>query len=199
MENLLLQGYELLTVLLPCALAAWVLRRRGQCMPPVLTAVFVLYLFGVLHVTSAGTIFDVLWRGAGVHGQVNLLPFSQEVDWTGYALNVLLFMPLGVLLPLLCPWWARLRRVAAAGLSLSLLIEVSQLFNNRSTDVDDLLMNTLGAVLGFVLFRMIYRRCAQNGAETAGRCLALIYVLAAFGGRMLLFNEFGAAGLLYGI
>ena len=77
MENLFLQGYELLTVLLPCALAAWVLRRRGQCMPPVLTAVFMLYLFGVLHVTSAGTIFDVLWRGSGVHGQVNLLPFSQ--------------------------------------------------------------------------------------------------------------------------
>lgn len=198
MENLFLQGYELLTVLLPCALAAWVLRRRGQCMPPVLTAVFMLYLFGVLHVTSAGTIFDVLWRGSGVHGQVNLLPFSQEVDWTGYALNVLLFMPLGVLLPLLCLWWARLHRVAAAGLFLSLLIEVSQLLNNRSTDVDDLLMNTLGAVLGFMLFRVIYRRCAQDSTETTGRWLALVYVLAALGGRMLLFNELGAAGLLYG-
>ncbi|UDN56410.1 VanZ family protein [Clostridioides sp. ES-S-0171-01] len=39
------------------------------------------------------------------------------------------------------------------GLSFSLAIEFCQLFNFRATYIDDLMMNTLGAVLGeFLLF-----------------------------------------------
>jgi glycopeptide antibiotics resistance protein len=70
--------------------------------------------------------------------------------------NVLLFAPFGFLLPLLIPamrcWWRVL--VAAAGVSL--LIELSQIAwpSVRKADVNDLLMNALGALLGFVALRL---------------------------------------------
>ncbi len=44
----------------------------------------------------------------------------------------------------------------------SLAIELGQLLDNRITDIDDLSMNTLGAIIGYllyrVLFKMLYRR-----------------------------------------
>ena len=71
--------------------------------------------------TGAGTMYDALQRGLEWNaGQVNLLPFSREADPMGYALNVVLFLPFG-LLPLLWPALDRLGRVAAGGFAFSLL------------------------------------------------------------------------------
>lgn len=83
------------------------------------------------------------------------------------ALNMLLFVPLGILLPLL--WRScRLYKTVAIGFSLSLLIELSQLFNYRATDIDDLLMNTLGTLLGYLLYTLLLRRLSWFRAENLG-------------------------------
>ena len=45
--------------------------------------------------------------------------------------------------------------------SFSLAIELNQLLNNRITDIDDLFTNTLGAIIGYLLYRalkMIFKR-----------------------------------------
>lgn len=100
------------------------------------------------------------------------------------ALNVVLFVPLGVFVRLLAGWSAT--RVAVVGLAVSLLVEVTQLTGDwriypcayRLFDVDDLLVNTLGAVVGGVmapLFARASRRppgpAGQARAVTAGRRL----------------------------
>ena len=54
----------------------------------------------------------------------------------------------------------------SAGACLSLVIEVCQLFNLRATDIDDLMMNTLGAVFGYLLwclFHMLFSKVGKNG------------------------------------
>jgi glycopeptide antibiotics resistance protein len=70
--------------------------------------------------------------------------------------NVLLFIPLGFLLPLLVPTMRRWWRVLAVGTGVSLLIELYQLAwpGVRKASVNDLLMNALGAVLGFAALRL---------------------------------------------
>ena len=99
-----------------------------------------------------------------------LVPFKgilQEVKWTPLETlaelsgNMLLFAPLGFLLPLLVPairrWW----QVLAVGAGVSLLIELYQLAwpGVRKASVDDLLLNALGTLLGFVaLWLTGYRR-----------------------------------------
>ena len=205
MRNLLLLDYEAAAVLLPGLVLCAALYRRGgktgRAAPPLLLLLFAIYLFGVFHVTGAGTMYDALQRGLEWNaGQVNLLPFSREADPMGYALNVVLFLPFGLLLPLLWPALDRLGRVAAGGFAFSLLIELSQLLNNRRTDVDDLLMNTLGAALGLLLYRALAwagQRCGRKRGEVCEPTPAL-YIVALFAGRFLLFHELWAAGLLYG-
>jgi glycopeptide antibiotics resistance protein len=77
----------------------------------------------------------------------------------GAAGNVALFLPFGFLLPLLAPGMDRWWRTAGAGFALSLAIELTQLAfpGLRRPDVNDVLMNTLGAALGFAAFRLAAR------------------------------------------
>jgi glycopeptide antibiotics resistance protein len=73
--------------------------------------------------------------------------------------NVLLFVPLGFLLPLLLPRMARPWRVLAAGAGVSLLVELEQLTmpGVRRADVNDLLMNVAGTALGWLLYALAGR------------------------------------------
>ena len=77
----------------------------------------------------------------------------------GAAGNVVLFMPLGFLLPMLAPWFDRFWRTVATGFVLSSLIELSQVAfpGVRRADVNDVLMNTLGAALGYLLYVLAER------------------------------------------
>ncbi len=68
--------------------------------------------------------------------------------------NVVLFMPLGLLLPSVVPG-AGLRTVLLAGLALSLGIEFAQwrMGVGRQADIDDVWLNVTGAGIGYLLRR----------------------------------------------
>ncbi len=73
-------------------------------------------------------------------------------------MNILLFVPMGYLLPYVFPWFrakARLRPPLVCFLS-SLLIENIQLITRRGFyDLDDLVSNTIGGIIGAALFRAV--------------------------------------------
>jgi glycopeptide antibiotics resistance protein len=67
--------------------------------------------------------------------------------------NLLGFVPFGILLPLAIPWFRHAARMIAAIVLLSLGFETTQLVTGLGVfDVDDLLLNTAGAVGGYMLF-----------------------------------------------
>jgi glycopeptide antibiotics resistance protein len=68
--------------------------------------------------------------------------------------NLVVFLPMGVLVPSMVggdrPGW----RVAAASFGLSLAIEVLQgVSGRRVADIDDVILNTIGGVIGYGLWR----------------------------------------------
>ncbi len=76
--------------------------------------------------------------------------------------NVLAFMPLGFLLPLIADKKLKLWSVTLIAFGLSLGIELTQLVTRvGSCDVDDLILNTIGGVVGYgcyVIFRKIRKK-----------------------------------------
>lgn len=69
--------------------------------------------------------------------------------WRNLAGNVAAFLPMGVLLPVVLTRLRRMRSILAYSLAISLFIEVVQLFTGLgSFDVDDILLNVLGAAIG---------------------------------------------------
>lgn len=200
MKGALLLIYDFSTVLLPFAALFLARRRRFPHRPDGYRtglALFALYLAFTLHVTGAGTLFDGLNYGFAPRPyQINLIPFSREMD-ISYPGNLLLFIPFGWLVPLIWKKWDRLPRVAGAALALSFLIEASQLLNNRFSDVDDLIINTAGALLGYALFCRTSRPKDRPRPEASAWELPL-YTAVMLAGHFLLFDELAAASLLYG-
>lgn len=88
---------------------------------------------------------------------INLIPFIDGIN-AGYILNILCFIPIGFLCPLISNKYRKFSYSLLLGFGTSLLIEISQLFTiARATDIDDLISNVLGMILGYFLIEVISR------------------------------------------
>ena len=83
---------------------------------------------------------------------VNVIPFAYMVsDFANACLNVLLFIPFGFFLPMLWKEFRSIKRILTAGFLTTSFIEISQTFTNRATDIDDVIINTIGALTGYLI------------------------------------------------
>ncbi len=81
---------------------------------------------------------------------LNVVPFiGMASDFKNACLNVLLFVPLGMFLPTCWNRYRQMKHTAVAGLSMTCVIEVLQIFTHRATDIDDIITNTLGTLIGY--------------------------------------------------
>jgi len=94
--------------------------------------------------------------------RIYLIPFTTSPDMMPYLFNILMTIPLGILLPIIWPKFRSFGKTALAGFILSFCIETIQLFSNRVTSTSDLLMNTLGAVLGYGIFISLFSWFCQK-------------------------------------
>lgn len=86
---------------------------------------------------------------------INLIPLSDGFSLS-FVLNIFLFIPLGFLCPLMSKTFERARNTFFIGFGFSLFIEIVQLFTlYRATDIDDLLTNVIGTMIGYLCFRLI--------------------------------------------
>ena len=131
-------------------------RRHGPDVPfPWARWILILLLTGYLAVVM----FVTVRQGGFYNGRCNFHlfrawreawnSFSQR-QWLNVLLNIAMFVPLGILVPLIWPKFQKWYRMLPAGFGVSLLIELAQLLTGSGLfDVDDLFNNTLGAMMGF--------------------------------------------------
>ena len=92
--------------------------------------------------------------------RVNWVPFVNLFDYPemrDILINVIgntaMFIPLGIVWPSVYKGLNTHRKVILAGVGVSLFIEILQLpFYDRVSDVDDLLLNSLGFIIGYLLY-----------------------------------------------
>ncbi|MEW4430962.1 VanZ family protein [Paenibacillus pabuli] len=168
-SSLSVLGPLFILILLALVIHARVSTVRYTSKQYMLMLTFAIYMLGVLHF-----VFFPIDVNIGIYA--NQTPWYKNLQWVplltadapSFLLNIVLFMPLGFLLPLLKPSVDSIRKAAAAGLMLSFSIEILQLViritlgNGRSTDINDLIANTAGSVLGFVILGLLIRLIGQN-------------------------------------
>ena len=165
-------------IALPVVLAVriFLCRSRKKAGIPVRTAhevgllAFAVYLVGLASLTVLPII---RWQEGGLsfelygRGNLNLIPFriffdslcmASQGDTTYFLINFLgniaTFLPIGFF-PMLLFSRMTVKKASAVGFCASLFIEVCQIAIQRGCDVDDLLLNTLGALLGALLYRLL--------------------------------------------
>ena len=125
-----------------------------------------LFLVSILLVIRL-TMFPESSLGIGEgKGGINLVPFYTMRDllfhhsFGDFILNnignIILFLPFGFFLPMRFKKIDNLSKSLLVGMLLSVSIEIVQLFMpDRWTDVDDVLLNTLGTGIGYSLFKAL--------------------------------------------
>lgn len=156
-----------LPVVVPLALVAfavllWRLRRRGALTALRVTVAAIVCIYGAGVLAETFLPFPLGTSPGGYHMGwrvwLHLTPLV-DTDPAGLILNVLLFLPLGVLVPLASGRWS-IWRTLLIGVGLSLSIETVQFLadvtisSGRVADVDDLLANVGGTLASAVLFRL---------------------------------------------
>ena len=84
---------------------------------------------------------------------LTLTPFLPMIaDFKNTILNIILFVPLGIFLPFIWKHYSTLKATTLFSFIMSLSIEILQILTYRATDINDIIANTFGAVLGYLLF-----------------------------------------------
>lgn len=150
--------------------------------------IFALYLSAVYALAGLPNILYIRFEP-----NFNFEPFAymfSALDTT--LLNVLLFMPLGLALPLLWKPYGQWWRTVLFGFLGSVFIETLQMFTYRATDVNDLMTNTLGAIIGFLIGKVVLHFApglpSENRRELPAVCVltfAILFFVQPFCSRFL--------------
>ena len=161
-----MMGYllQLGGIALAAALILWLLRGRRRTLREVLLCLLCAYGIAlgwqILAPAYGWHPLDFLTRGMA---RVNLTPLATlrlfyraggtaaKINLLG---NVLVFLPLGLLPPLIWKKYRSFLHGLLPGFLFSLSAECLQYFTGRSVDIDDLLLNTLGAALGWLVWKV---------------------------------------------
>jgi len=130
---------------------------------------FLVYVFMVLTLTG----YFILFREVAAQGwwhrvlhriqtreRINLHPFLMFKQFhlasTQVIGNLVMLLPLGIYMPLLFPGLSGFFRVFVICLLVSISIELMQLVTSvRSSDIDDVILNTSGAVVGYLVYKFL--------------------------------------------
>ena len=132
---------------------------------------FAYFLFGAcVLIVLAATVIVGASKTSAADRSLNLVPFRVFQETWGMpepkkiaqtAANVVMFIPLGFLLHL----WKTALTLAL----LSFTIEFTQYFTGRSADIDDLMLNTLGGILGYLVFFAASKLLRKKRSPRSGR------------------------------
>ncbi|MGF3225949.1 VanZ family protein [Facklamia sp. P12932] len=122
----------------------------------ILSFIFCYYLIGILTMTGIGKIsgFSPRFEGIRFNG-ITSISFEE-------ILNVFLFMPLGLFLPILYKNFSNIKKVASTAFFISLSIELYQMFGRGITSLNDLIANVLGSCLGYVIYKVVISLTKNN-------------------------------------
>ncbi|WP_296779609.1 VanZ family protein [Ruminococcus sp.] len=85
---------------------------------------------------------------------INVIPFYFLFDrYDGWLINIIgniaMFIPLGIVLPICFHKLDNIKKTVIAGICYIIFIELSQLLcSDRHTDIDDIILNTSGVMIG---------------------------------------------------
>lgn len=156
-------GFAVMAIMAVCCLPiCFMLRKR---IPLLRQLAYFLFAVCLIVISVPTVLWDLLSVVFGAYEvtlhTLNIVPFKFITEnWdmgarkqvTQIIANILMFVPLGFILPVVFPRVRAFARTAVCMLSFSFLIELVQYFIGRSADVDDLILNTVGGMVGYLIF-----------------------------------------------
>lgn len=125
---------------------------------------YILILYGIT-VYRYGIDFNNFWDIENRLSKVNLILFEEILEMLRHGSlynafyniigNIVWFIPLGYLIPFICKDLSSIGIIVRVSMLISFSIEIMQfIFRTGISDIDDILFNTIGGMLGYIIFKM---------------------------------------------
>lgn len=127
----------------------------------IFTILFASYILLLVYLTF----FSPYFGRSNSYRRINLIPFKTIMQFitsdmgiknilTNIAGNIVAFMPLGLLIPIVFKSLNGFWKVLSGVLLTTFMIEAAQfLFAAGISDIDDIILNLLGGILGYMLYK----------------------------------------------
>lgn len=134
----------------------------------IISSVFFLYMLALVSVTLFPIRINMLSNNVVSY---NFIPFKSilhilkqgsHLILRNIAGNIIIFIPLGFLLPFILAKVDKIKKIGLFGFTISVIIELVQLTGipeRKTVDIDDLILNVAGTFIGFILYMAF---CAVN-------------------------------------
>ncbi len=187
--------YSILCAVLPCVIYFMVKRKNKNKLSWLFVWIFVLYIWQIYDLTGVGGLSDILYAPQGginesiIQAKINLIPFD-TIERSFY-LNILMLVPFGFLAPFIWKNFRKIYKTVLLGAGFSLLIELSQLITTRTSDINDVIANTMGAFIGYSIWKVFSLCCGRRLKKPIDSKWDLIwYILLSFSGMFFLYYPF---------
>lgn len=116
------------------------------------------------HFDFVGNFKDRITSGSWGVNLVPLRTIRNYIKYSGFLHtmtnilgNIIIFLPLGIFLAEIFPKARKLLNILGISFITSFFVEFIQFFIGRSVDIDDLILNVLGSVIGYFIWKKILR------------------------------------------
>lgn len=140
-------------------------------------AIFLIYIIVVLGATLG-------MRSSNYGRSIELHLFYSYKDawnsfspaaWRNIILNIMMFVPMGIMLPLIFKYCKRFWVTYLSGFLFTIVLEVIQLVSSRGIfELDDIFNNTLGCIIGYGLVMIIFMSIAYRKKQYKHKWLTII-------------------------
>ena len=125
---------------------------KGMNISDFISLIFIIYLFFLVYLVTRNQI---------IYYDSNFIPFKEICRYSllsdlfikNIIGNILLFIPMGMYLTYKLK--IKLFYIILLSLYFSLVIEITQLLIDRVFDIDDIILNVIGSLLGYLIFKAI--------------------------------------------
>ncbi len=161
----------------------------------IISFLFVIYICMVVAVTLFPLPIGFPFNIENLNRSVNIIPFAsiiKDINQIGSAYdgdslfmialivrnvggNILLLMPLGFLAPILWDKYKKFKNTILLGFSISASIELLQLIESlfsgvgRITDIDDVICNVIGSIVGYYIYIIFLKAINKFNIRVLGK------------------------------
>ena len=137
---------------------------------------FIIYAVSLFHIVTSQDVYSIGGVNVTFFKEITRYSFGTNLFYRNIIGNIFLFLPLGFFIGSL----SKIKKYLVPMLIglISLIIESIQLLIGRSFDVDDVLLNLIGGILGYVIYMIINYLLRNIKEEYRDIIIAIILLLA---------------------